>query len=184
MAWKHIFHSYTLDNLLLQPFPPLPPLSPLAPIVVSFLPLLSSLRGISELFPHEKTFPRAKTAITAASSHPRPARHPRPSSGVARPPGDGRHRGMVVPRPLSVEQIAAPSPKERRDRRSPSLFQIVTAERSHQFCPPHSTTDSRIPGRLARVAVADSERLRALFRTRFTIETSRASLAVRRPSRL
>ena len=95
---------------------------------------------------------------------------------------------MVVPRPLSVEQIAAPSPTERRDQRPPSRLQIVTAERSRRERANFAHLIlRRIPeflGVSGRGAVADSERLRALFRTRFTIETSRASLAVRRPSRL
>ena len=139
MAWKTYFdisllHSGQPSSTAL-PSPPSPSLSPLAPIVVSFLPLLSSLRGISELFPHEKTFPRAKTAITAASSHPRPARHPRPP--VLRRRSSPRRRsppwhGPPSPRLLSVEQIAAPSPKERRDQRPPSRLQIVTAERSRR----------------------------------------------------
>ena len=158
---ENIFHSYTLDNLLLQPFPLLPPpspsLSPLSPPLSfpSFLPLLSSLRGISELFPHEKTFPRAKTAITAASSHPR---SPRSTPSPVRPPASlvppETVATVAVPRPLSVEQIAAPSPTERRDQRPPSRLQIASCDsrekspRKGQFCPPHSATDSRIPGRL------------------------------------
>ena len=77
MAWhgNTNFTPTLLNTFFYSPSPSFSlPISPLAPIVVSFLPLLSSLRGISELFPHEKTFPRAKTAITAASSHPRSPR--------------------------------------------------------------------------------------------------------------
>ena len=101
------------------PLPPLLPISPLAPIVVSFLPpfFLSSLRGISELFPHEKTFPRAKTAITAASSRP-------PVLDTLAPlvPPET----VAVPRSFAVRgtnrRIAAPpSPTEQRDR-----FQTAT----------------------------------------------------------
>ena len=94
---------------------------------------------------------------------------------------------MVVPRPLSVEQIAAPL----LPRKSGVIDALPLASRLRQSREVAEKETNfvhlilrRIPeflGVSGRGAVADSERLRALFRTRFTIETSRASLAGCRP---
>ena len=154
---ENIFHSYTLDNLLLQPFPLLlPPYLPSPPLSFPSFPFFLPSEAFRSSFRTKKRSlgqrqPLLQQALTLAplDTLARPL-----ASLVRRPPGDGRRRGMVVPRPLSVEQIAATSPKERRDQRPPSRLQIASCDsrekspRKGQFCPPHSATDSRIPGRL------------------------------------
>ena len=171
-----------------QPFPPLSPpspsLSPLSP-PLSFpsFPFFLPSEAFRSSFRTKKRSlgqrqPLLQQALTLA-----------PLDTLARPPmtlvPPETVADVAVPRPLSVEQIAAPSPTELL----PSRFQIATAERSRRERANFAHLIlRRIPeflGVSGCGAVADSaERLRALFRTRFTIETSRASLAGCRPSRL
>ena len=149
MALKYTFHSYALDSLLLQPFsPPFPSLSPLSP-PLSFpsFPFFLPSEAFRSSFRTKKRSlgqrqPLLQQALTLA-----------PLGTLARPPASlvppETVTDVAVPRPLSVEQIAAPSPTELL----PSRFQIAREVAEKEPILPTSFCDGFQNSWASRVAV-------------------------------